>query len=353
MDFSQSLSSKIMPLAVGLLMLTFAAGCQGQVRDSQAQLAQAPRVDQRLVDEDFAFPSKPPSLARGRELFQNQCASCHASTYWQQQRVKENVAYTTPIDTFLFLTTGHAPDVVLPNQERRQVLPADHPAFKEAIPNRDDRWAVIFYARYLAGAGDMPDIIDGVTVASSFGGNCAVCHGKSGRADGPLHLGKTGNHDLHDARVVHNLLPAPADFRQYDRMYNRTDAQIFKYICQGIYPSAMPSWYGNVDRDFNTGKVQYVFDDDVIWRLVRHVRSLAYTNDLDANMHPEAKSPPPGLSQLLPCGPVPQNRPWTTLMREHAPNKAFASYEQPLGNPITGGLTLPQAPAAASPEGLE
>jgi hypothetical protein len=225
---------------------------------------------------------------------------------------------------------------VLPTPQRRQLLPKKHPAFKDTL-NRDDRWAVIFYTRYLAGAGDIKSPDPKTDVANIFGGNCAVCHGTKGRADGPLHTGKTGNHELHDAPLHHDFVPPPADFRQYDRMYNRTDAQLFRYICQGIYPSGMPSWYGNVNVDKETGEVTYVFDDSLIWNLVRHVRSLAYDNDLDPNL-PEVKTPPAGLQALQSCDPVPQNRPWTKLMQEYAPKKGekvnFST------NPITGGMTF-------------
>ncbi len=342
---------RLAAMSVLLAAVTLVSGCTGQkakIQSGASSLVAETTINERLVQEDFAFPSHPPSLKRGKEVFQQHCVKCHAVGYWQQPKVKTNLAYTTPIDLYLMLTTGKAPEIVLPTRERKQLLP-NHLAVKDQL-SRDDRWAVIFYTRYLAGAGDMPKPnAQSPDIAAIFGGNCAVCHGSSGRADGPLFTGKTGNHELKDAELVHNFMPAPADFRQYNRMYNRTDAQIFKYICQGIYPSAMPSWYGNVDRDKETGKVVFTFDDPVIWSLVRYVRTLAYNNDLPPSA-PEMLKPPVGLQALQPCEPVPQNRPWTNLMRESAPDKGQA-YTVPAGNPITGGMILgaPNGHQAAHP----
>lgn len=347
MDFRVA-GQNLTTVAKGVFLIGMAAslvlmsGCQAQkaeVKDPDAAILAEPVVDARLAQEDFGFPSAPPSLKEGKEVFETNCASCHASGYWQNQKTKENIAYTTPIDTFIMLSSGQAPAVVYPNKERKQVLPKNHPAFKEKL-NRDERWAAIFYARYMAGAGDMPMPNAGAPeVANIFGGNCAVCHGSRGFADGPLHIGKTGNHELHDAQVFHNLNPAPANFHQYDRMYNRTDAQLFKYVCEGIYPSAMPSWYGNVTRDKDTGKIVYVFDDKLIWSLVRHVRTYAYKNDLPEG---SVATAPKGLMSLQACNPKFTNRPWTKEMVQQAPNKAFlkAPGIRRTGDDVYGGMTF-------------
>jgi hypothetical protein len=81
-----------------------------------------------------------------------------------------------------------------------------------------------------------------------------------------------------------------------------------------------------------------VFDDKLIWGLVRHVRSLSYTNDLDPDSV-EVKTPPPGLQQLQACPPQPNNLPWTTVMKQHAAGQ-YKGTAWP-GNPVTGGLSLP------------
>jgi|GEM_PF-1820405 len=325
--------------AFSLTLLT--SGCTGQKAtiSKTNTLASEPVYDQRLDQEDFAFPSQAPSLMTGREIYQKQCMTCHVQGFWQQDKVKKDLAFTTPIDMYLMLTTGSAPKVTLATNERRQVLPEHHQAFREQI-NRDGRWAVIFYARYLAGAGDLQSPDPKSDMAAIFGGNCAVCHGAKGQGDGFLYTGKTGNHELHDAPQTHNLNPQPANFTQYNRLYNRTDAQIMKYICEGIYPSAMPAWYGDVNVDKDTGKPTFVFDEKLISSLTRYIRTKAYNNDLKPEL-PEAANVPLGLAEIGQCHPVATNRPWTNVMRDNGPNKGF-HYAIPLGDPIMGGMTHAQ-----------
>lgn len=328
--------SGIMALSLSVLL----AGCTAQqkitsdISGRDSSLLEKPAVDRRLLVEDFAFPSQTPSLMQGRELYQTQCLQCHAQGFWQTSKVKQDLAYTTPIDLYLMLTTGTAPSVVMPTAERRQLLSSRHPAFRDKI-SRDGRWAVLFYARYLAGAGDIKSPDPKTDLAAIFGGNCAVCHGPKGQGDGPLYTGKTGNHELGNAVQTNNLNPAPANFQQYSRVYNRTDAQLLKYLCEGIYPSAMPAWYGDVNLDKDTGKTTYIFDEKLLSNMVRYVRTWAYRNDLSPDL-PEAKTPPLGLEIINHCRPLPTNQPWTNAMRMSGlpPRPAL-----PLQNPITGGMT--------------
>ena len=91
-------------------------------------------------------------------------------------------------DTFRMLTRGEAVAVDFPTPQRKPLKMGEHPAFRDKL-SRDDRWAVIFYTRYLAGAGDIQaPSAQAPEVDAIFGGNCAVCHGKRGFADGPLHI---------------------------------------------------------------------------------------------------------------------------------------------------------------------
>ncbi|WP_373531488.1 hypothetical protein [Vampirovibrio sp.] len=356
MDFSlnKQIDKKMLPvqtlaLTAVVSLTVFLTGCTGAVKNaeqSDINLVSQPVFNQQLSDEDFAFPSKPPSLMKGREIFQQQCVKCHATSYWQTQKVKTDLAYTTPIDLYRFLTRGEVKQLIdehgkpvpaLLTSERKAVLPKGHPAFRDSL-NPDERWAVIFYARYLAGAGDIKSPDPKTTMASIFSGNCAVCHGSKGQGDGFLHTGKTGNHELHDAPQVKNLMPAPANFQQYSRVYNRTDAQLLKYLCEGIYPSAMPAWYGNVNLDKDTGKPTYIFDNQLLMNTVRYVRTWAYDNDLNPDTMAEAKNPPPGLLQLESCRPMPTNRPWSQAMQNNGPNKGHHYTILP-ADPITGGMT--------------
>lgn len=76
-----------------------------------------------------------------------------------------------------------------------------------------------------------------------FQQNCIVCHGNTGRGDGPQAAG---------------LDPAPTDFRLHMPLH--TDPQFFAFIQNGYPGSAMPAW-----RD--------QLSDDEIWNLVNFMRS--------------------------------------------------------------------------------
>jgi Cytochrome C oxidase, cbb3-type, subunit III len=264
-------------------------------------------------------------------VYQTHCASCHAASFWQQPRVRDVLTFTTPIDGFLMLTRGEAPVERFPSSERRQLLPAKHPAFRTSL-SRDDRWAVLFYARYLAGAADIQYTSkDGkpLAVDAIYGGNCAVCHGKRGFADGPLHSGRASSHELVGAKVTTGLFqPPPANFHEYKRLYNRTDAQMYRYIVQGIYPSGMPPWLGRVDKDYN-----FVWDDKLIWMLVRHERTFAYDNDLDV--------------ATPPAGPIPA---YQVDGRKEAIGSNFQEVRQLSGTTIQPA-TMTDAPAAVEAKG--
>lgn len=277
----------LMPLVAVLgLVLT---GCSVSGPETKTKLAERPHVNEALESDDFGFPSEPPSLLKGRQVFAQQCASCHTAGSMQNGAVQKHLSMTTPIDLYLMLTKGKAPEVKRPSEVRPQLLPAEHPAFRTLT--RDERWAVIFYARHLAGAGDMRfknNKGEDLDVASIFGANCAVCHGKTGHGNGPLYTGHPSSHELAGAKIHGGLFqPPPANFHDYPRLYNRTDAQLVKYIKQGIYPSAMPAWAGLYDKDRD-----YYFSDELIWKLVRYVRTFAYKNDLP-------------IEETAPAGPVP------------------------------------------------
>ncbi len=284
---------------VGVLScMLILSGCSQQVRIDTANntklqpAVNEPVLDMRLAKEDFAFPSRPPLLSVGKTVYENNCLKCHSAASWQEPKHQQVIRYTTPIDMYLMLTTGKAqdPEITKPTTERLMLLAAGHPTFKEKL-SRDDRWSALFYTRYLAGDGDFRFAsLNGkpLDVASIYGGNCAVCHGKRGHADGPLHTGKPSSHELAGSRIHGGIFqPPPANFTQYKRFYNRTDAQMFKYVSEGLYPSGMPAWLGNVDRDNN-----FVFDDKLVWLLIRHVRQFSYKNDL-----PE--------TAVAPVGPIP------------------------------------------------
>jgi mono/diheme cytochrome c family protein/Tol biopolymer transport system component len=75
--------------------------------------------------------------------------------------------------------------------------------------------------------------------------NCAVCHGESGKGDGPSALG---------------LRPSPGDFTQHMSLGRHTDGQVYLWIRDGYPQSAMPAWGQR-------------FNDEQIWQLVTYLRT--------------------------------------------------------------------------------
>ncbi|MBX2860496.1 MAG: c-type cytochrome [Vampirovibrio sp.] len=314
--------------SLGLLSAAVAltvTGCAKEEIKDNTSLLSEPVFDERISEEDFAFPSAPPSLTNGKSVYENNCLSCHAAGYWQQQDKQKVLAYTTPIDVYLFLTTGKKPEemVVSEKNGRLDLLAQVHPAgpLRDKL-TRDQRWEAAFYARHLAGNGDMKyDNLAGepVDVAAVFGQNCAVCHGKRGFADGPLHTGMPKHEGAESIKVHGGIFkPPPANLKDhYARMYNRTDAQLFKYVSEGIYPSGMPAWLGNEDKQKN-----FKYDDKMIWMLIRHVRSLSYNNDLSPD-----DEIPAGVALPRPEGVHPLIPPVTPRNAGAAPKPAAPSEE--------------------------
>lgn len=265
----------------GVTLLLTLTGCTQATSVKDARLASAPVLNSAQTQLDFDYPSRPPSLKQGKEIFVAQCAACHAPSFFQQHKVQKDFLYATPIDLYILLTTGKAPVLKQETSARKNiVLAGNHPSFKDKL-TRDERWAVLFYARHLAGASDIQHAATGndPDIAAVYGANCAVCHGKKGHANGPLHTGHPSKHELQGGKVHTGLFyPAPARFTQYDRVFNRTDAQWFQYLVEGIYPSGMPAWLGNQDKDQG-----FVFDETLLWMLVKHLRVLAISPDLDEN----------------------------------------------------------------------
>lgn len=270
--------SKVVTLGL-LAAVVSLGGCTQKTNVKANQLAATPMVKPVANAIDFAYPSRPPSLKRGKEVFTNNCLSCHTAAYFQTSKVQQDFLFSSPIDLYVMLSTGKAPKLTQQTAIHKNIqLAGNHPGFKDKL-TRDERWDVIFYARHLAGASDITHKVtnNDPDVAAIYGANCAVCHGKKGNANGPLHTGHPSSHELQGGKVHGGLFyPAPARFTQYDRMFNRTDAQLYKYLVEGIYPSGMPAWLGNVDQEKG-----YTFNETLLWMLVKHVRLLSYQNDLD------------------------------------------------------------------------
>jgi len=195
----------------------------------------------------LTYPEDRPSVPDGKVWWNQQnCASCHGATgsggsapvnlsdkVWMR-KIK-------PIDQFLFVAYGKPG--------------TNHPALADKLSKRQI-WDLVFYTRSLA----VPELNDAEIMAIDpvFGSNCAVCHGKKGKGDGPL---------------AHALEPVPANFSQYNRFYDRTDDTLYDHIANGIKWEGMPNFLGKEDKAKNLK-----FDEAYIWKLVQYVRNFHETN---------------------------------------------------------------------------
>lgn len=255
---------KVSSLALALLsvsavsVLALMSGCKDpHPTQNYPEVEKAHVLVKPTPEDDFAFPSTPPKLSVGKAVFESKCPN-----YPKTLTTYEVIHHVKPIEMYLDMAHGK------------------YSCSKQMT--RDERWAAVLYVRYLAGEYT----ITRPGVDAIFGANCAVCHGGKGKGNGPLYTGHASDHKLGMAPVKNNLQPPPANFWDYSRVYNRSNAHLVKFINEGIYPSAMPSWKGRVDHEKG-----FVFDDALILDLVRYVRSLSMVNDLPAGSAPAPAAP--------------------------------------------------------------
>ena len=124
----------------------------------------------------------------------------------------------------------------------------------EAFLTRADRSSLqVTFAVPIAAPGEVsgplnPLPADGQTITAGqqlYQANCAVCHGVSGRGDGPIAAG---------------ISPRPADFTQHMIPGKHTDGQTFLWIKNGFPGTAMPAWGQRLT-------------DEQIWQLVTYIRT--------------------------------------------------------------------------------
>lgn len=189
----------------------------------------------------FAYPTKDPSIEEGKKIFAQNCASCHS---FKGETGKHNftpkyVNSVTPSKLFKAITSDDK-----------------HPSFRDKLSIKE-RWDAVMYLRFVL-FGYPEDYED---IKIKFGSNCAVCHGTRGFGDGDIH---------------YFLNPPPANFNQFERLYEKTDETLFEEISNGIPWTAMPPWKGRIDKDKH-----FQFDDKFRWELVKYVRHFGYTTERD------------------------------------------------------------------------
>jgi len=241
--------SLLLALPLGVL-LTSCAGTEVNVSKSdltERGLTQAGAIE--------LYPDDRPSTPDGGVYWKQQnCASCHGSGGTVPQGADHKVilsdkewAHTRkPIDQYMLVAYGKGED-------GKEV--AGHPKTHDTLTKRQT-WDLVWYCRSLAiPEMDTPGIM---AIDSVFGSNCAVCHGKAGKGDGPL---------------AHNLEPVPANFSLPQRFYDRTDAILYDHIANGIKWEGMPNFLDKEDKAKNVK-----FDKEYIWKLVQYVRRFQESN---------------------------------------------------------------------------
>ncbi len=231
-------------LVLSIVLIGFLlTACQSSVNLNKVDLPSEskPLINKQSSADDFAYPTKDPSVADGKVLFAQNCSTCHSfkSEAGKHEFTLKYVNSVLPSHLFKVITSNEK-----------------HPSFKANL-SRQERWDIVMYLRYeLFG---LPENFD--DIKTKFGGNCAVCHGTRGFADGNIH---------------YYLNPLPANFNQFDRLYEKTDEKLFDEISNGIPWTAMPPWANREDKDKH-----FVFDEKFRWELVKYVRQFGYNTEKD------------------------------------------------------------------------
>ena len=216
--------------------------CQTSVNLKEVNLpSKKALISEKAQKEDFEYPTKDPSVLEGKKLFTSNCSSCHSfgNAGGKNTFTLKYINSVPPSELFKVIT----------NSEK-------HPSFKDKL-SIQERWDTVMYLRYeLFG---YPQNYDDIMI--KFGSSCAVCHGTRGFGDGDIH---------------YFLNPPPANFNQFDRLYEKTDEKLFDEIANGIPWTAMPPWANRSDKDKN-----FVFDEKFRWELVKYVRHFGYSTEAD------------------------------------------------------------------------
>ncbi|MBX9567497.1 MAG: c-type cytochrome [Candidatus Obscuribacterales bacterium] len=192
----------------------------------------------------IVYPMKNPSITEGRQLWEKlNCASCHGED-GKSTNGKSKVDLSS--EFFIYRETPIRVYKMLAYELPKQ----GHPEIKES-PER--LWDLIFYARSLA----CPPFTEAqlAQMKPFFSANCSACHGPEGYGDGPRATA---------------LNPRPANFHQYNRLFDRQDFMLFNHIANGLFPSAMPAWRGYSDPNLKVD-----VNDKYIKKLVEYVRHFA------------------------------------------------------------------------------
>lgn len=314
--------------------------CTGQLTVGEGGDEKMASTEVTAGVEKPVFPDAVPSVADGSVYWkQNNCASCHgeagkggsaavdlSNAEWMRAR--------KPVDQYMVIAFGKGKEYKTPTLTETAHGGAPEPQVKrefqhEAYASKLSRrqiWDLVFYARSLAVPLLLKEDWDKLKVV--FGANCAICHGTRGAGDGPLNKGLV-------------LQPAPANFNQFDRFYDRTDEMLWDHIANGIKWEGMPNFLGKKDKDFK-------FNAENIWNLVQFVRNFHEDPQyaLEKPENPDPKAVPPGSGKQVPAGAPPSQAAMTAPSAPAAPADPAATPTTPA--PAAAPQAAPGGAPAAS-----
>lgn len=208
-----------------ILLLALAAlltACGGLGGEPQIVATLPPQSTSALSDvsADVGYPLAPPDLARGAQVFAENCTRCHGATgagdgeLVQSGQVGQMASFLdpatardqTPQDFFTTITAGRLDKLM--------------PPWKDKLTEAD-RWAVALYTYMLSHPADQ--LAQGGQLWTA---NCAECHGESGAGDGP----KAAEIN----RPIGNLTVQT-------EITGLSEAELFKTVSDGIDPN-MPAF---------------------------------------------------------------------------------------------------------------
>ncbi len=239
-------SFKVSLAVLSILLMVVACSTYDPNKSGRTTKLQEVLISPEASADDLEYPSHDPCIIKGKEVYQANCAKCHANAAGAPDRLltKQFLRTRAPKDSYLTIVHGND---------------AGMPSFRDTL-TREQRWDVLMYIRAEV-LGYFPmNSAELSNMDKIFGANCAVCHGTRGDGDGPLHK---------------SLLPPPADFNMFTRLYTRSDEKIFDEISNGIPWTAMPAWKDRYDYDLH-----YAFDDELRWKLVNYVRQFGFSQEI-------------------------------------------------------------------------
>lgn len=285
-------------LALALLsipLLVAMTACTGEMNVTDKKDTLASRETTHGVDS-ILMPDSNPSVGDGGIYWQqNNCASCHGVTGKGVGGMcdldltdVEVMRGRKPIEQYQAIAYGHGVITKMPvlseegkveNMEPQVVREFNHPEFASKLDKRII-WDLVFYSRSLS--SPLLSTAEHQKMTAVFGANCAVCHGTKGAGDGPLNKGLV-------------LQPAPANFNQFNRFYDRTDEQLWDHIANGIKWEGMPNFLGKEDK-----KNKVKFDAEYIWKLVQYVRNFHEMSDFELERAGKAPANPATGTEVSP-----------------------------------------------------